>query len=117
MIRAIFVGVALTFATPAQADTCGDIGKLAAAIMKARQAELPYSEVRQVAEKYRYTAPAIYKIAVRLTSDAYQQPAYFTEAYKQQEIARFRNKWERLCYEIADEQEVEEQSDDDFIGS
>lgn len=116
MIRTILAVAALSMATPAYADTCGDVGKLAEAIMKARQAETPYSAVRQVAEQYRYKAPAIYRIAINMASDAYEQPAYFTEAFRQQEIAKFRNKWERFCYEIADKQERGGQVDDDFIG-
>lgn len=105
----------LAFPTPAHADTCADLGKVAAAVMKLRQAEVPYSKVREVTEKYRYTAPATYRLVNRMAEEAYEQPAYMTPEFKQRQIDAFRNKWEVFCYKNADEKV--EPVEENFIGS
>ena len=106
----------LAFPTPAHADTCADLGKVAAAVMKLRQAEVPYSKVREVTEKYRYTAPATYRLVNRMAEDAYEQPAYMTPEFKQRQIDSFRNKWEVLCYKSTDD-EFKTDDEENFIGS
>lgn len=94
------IAVIITLALPPAAlaqnpdtdDVCRDLGELAHTIMVARQNGVPMNEiVRIVGES---------DLAVGIVLDAYNQPRYSTEEFRDRAAADFRNDIEAFCYRV-----------------
>ena len=98
--------LALLLAAPVQADdeVCTTMGNMAAAIMESR---LNGGSLSEDMAKWRALlseeADSWVPMALRMTREAYERPAYTGEEYKARAILRFRNKAELDCYKMFDE--------------
>ena len=96
-MKKLLLAVALLTATSAQALThkeCTSIGGLAKSVMDSRQSGVTISELLSL-EFPSETADLVKAMAI----DAYKEPHYSTEAYKNTSIVDFENEWYILCIE------------------
>ena len=99
----VAVAAALTLAAPISAQTaesiayCGGMGSMAAVIMEARQTGSPMSKMLALAASS--DDPVVADMARAFVLDAYQRPQWATDDAKADEINRFRNSVEMLCFE------------------
>jgi predicted mannosyl-3-phosphoglycerate phosphatase (HAD superfamily) len=101
--RFIAAATALTIAAPISAQTaeniafCGGLGSMAAVIMEARQTGAPMSNMLALAASS--DDPVVADMARAFVLDAYQRPQWATDDAQLDEVNRFRNSIEMLCFE------------------
>lgn len=92
MLKAIAVTISLT-TTPLTAETedpCPVLGELSGVIMENRQAGTPISKMMSVSPDN--------DLVTAIILQAYQQPRYSTEKYRQRAIDDFANTVMTACY-------------------
>ncbi len=94
-MRKFIILAALAFTTPAMAD-CRTLGEAAELVMTARQANVPMSDLMDIANGLEPDAAVLFRAIVQ---DAYAQSAWSSPSVQASAIADFRNDVERLCYE------------------
>lgn len=77
-----------------EVDLCAEISSLANTVMTARQANMPMSQLMEIARKSG-DDDGLYVI---LVEEAYESPAYQTKQAQTSEIRDFENKWYLDCY-------------------
>lgn len=98
---------ALLLAIPAQAaaplsneEFCPIVENLARAVMERRQENTSYSEMMRVATSS--SEPALANMVRLMIKQAYEVPAYSTQAMKQRQIDEFGNEWAQSCWRSDD---------------
>lgn len=92
MKHLIIVAAAAFTMTTANAQYCTIIGNLSESIMKARQNGVSMSDIMNM--------PSATSLGKAMTIDAFKEPRYSTEEFKQRAITDFRANWELACYEF-----------------
>ena len=91
MKKLILTLSAALLATAAYADpVCESLGGYARTVMESRQLGVPLSKVMGVVKGD--------SIATKIALDAYEQPRFQSEEFRQTAIEDFGNKWETTCY-------------------
>ena len=75
---------------------CASFGDVAEVTMKARQMEIPLSEVLSKIDEGEDPRGLLRKIVL----DAYSKPAYSMLENQQKAISQFRNHWELQCFTV-----------------
>jgi hypothetical protein len=93
MKRLLIAATAALMMTAAQADpVCVALGEYSRTVMDARQTGVALSKIMEIVK-----GDAIH---TRIVLDAYEQPRFQTEEFRQTAIQDFGNKWETVCYRV-----------------
>ena len=92
MNKLLILIAALSAPVMAEQASCEQLGGTAELIMKHRQANKPMNQIMTIVKQH---APALSVLVIQ----AYKEPLYSSESYKQKAIAEFRNDIELICYE------------------
>jgi hypothetical protein len=80
----------------ARQETCVLLERFADTVMHAKQAGLPLTEIMGLLATTK--SEALRVIGRAMTLDAYEQPDYSTQGYKDQQRTEFKTKWAVTCY-------------------
>lgn len=72
-------------------QTCKQIESMASVVMKARQYNVPASKMMELAEN---------ELRVAMIEEAFSEPLYSSEEYKQKAIQGFANKYYMQCWKV-----------------
>jgi hypothetical protein len=93
MKRLLIAATTALMMTTAHADeVCANLGEYARTVMESRQLGVPLSKVMAVVKDA--------DIPKKIALDAYEQPRFQSEEFRQTAIEDFGNKWETLCYRV-----------------